>query len=144
MTNKNVEILNDVTKMLIDSRKGYEKAAEVSEDNFVFQTEFQQRAGNRANLVNDFQGRVRHLGGEAETDGGALGKLHRMMTDFSAMFRDDVKAALDAIDDGEEQLADTIEDKLKEDDLDVDTRVLLQRAHASAKEGERFADRMDD
>lgn len=144
MSNVNIDTLNDVTKMLIDSQKGYEKAADVTEDDFSFRAEFQRRAADRRELVQEFQNRVNSLGGEAETDGGVLGSLHRAMTEFSSMFRDDTKAALEAIDDGEEQLAEHIERNLDNDGLDTDTRSLLQKAHQAAEAGECFADRLTD
>lgn len=144
MTNKNIDTLNDVTKMLIDSQKGYAKAAEVTEDNFTFSAEFQQRSVERARLVNEFQSQVRSFGEEPKTEGGMLGSLHRAMTEFSSMFQSDEKAALEAIDDGEEQLAEYIESKLDDDELDMRTRALLQNAHRAAKAGERFADRLTD
>lgn len=141
MSSQNVEVLNNVTQMLIDSQKGYEKAAEVTEDNFAFAQEFQARAVERARMVNTFQTQVNQYGGEPKSEGGMLGKLHRMTTEFSAMFRDDQKAALEAIDDGEEQLAQYIESKLDEDGIDANTKMLLKQAHASAQAGEKFAER---
>lgn len=144
MTNQSVETLNDVTEMLIDSCKGYEKAAEIADDNYAFKSEFQRRGQERAQLVTDFQNRTRALGGQPRTEGGALGSLHRAITDFSTLFRDDEKAALDAIDDGEEQLAEYVEGKLDDDGIDAESRTLLQRAHAAAKEGECFADRLEE
>ena len=35
-----IDALNDVTKVLIDSRKGYEKCAELSDESFAFRTQF--------------------------------------------------------------------------------------------------------
>lgn len=144
MTSQTVDTLNDVTKMLIDSRMGYEKAAEVTDDTFAFRSEFARRAQERATLISEFQSRVSSLGGQPATEGGTLGSLHRAVTDFSSMFRDNTKAALDAIDDGEEKLAEEVESKLKQSDIDPEAHSLLKRAHAAAREGESFADRMED
>lgn len=144
MTDTNVETLKDVTKMLIDSRRGYAEAADNVDDDFMFQQEFQQRADERQMLINKFQQRTEALGGEAETDGNASGVLHRLAMDFSSMFGDDREKALDAIDDGEERLADHIESKMKSEKLDAETRMLLQEAHRAATEGERFAERLSD
>jgi uncharacterized protein (TIGR02284 family) len=144
MSNTEINVLNDVAKTLIDSQKGYEKAAEITGDSFAFSAELSRRASDRAALVNEFQTRVRSLGGDAETGGGMLGKAHRGFTEFASIFRDDKKAAFEAIDDGEDHLADQIEDKLKKDELSADTRTLLMRAHSAAKAGEHFADRIED
>ena len=128
--------------MLIDSQKGYEKAAEVTDENYTLRSEFLQRSQERQQLVNDFQAQTRALGAEAQSDGGMLGSLHRAMTDFSSMFRSDEKAALGAIDDGEEQLADYIQDHM-DDEISQPTRQLLQRAQMSAREGEAYTERME-
>jgi len=141
MTKSAIEALNDVTKMLIDSLEGYRKSVEVADEHHGHKAEFQQRADIRADLIADFQFRVRALGGEAETEGGVLAALHRGTMDIMSLFRDDKEAALAAIDDGEEQLAEKIESELENNDLDQETRALLQKAHASARNGERFADR---
>lgn len=139
---KDIDVLRDTTKMLIDSQKGYAKAAEVTDDDYILHGDFVQRGHDREKLIAEFQLQTTSLGGEPETDGGMLGSLHRAMTDFSSMFRDDEKAALSAIDDGEEQLAKYIEGKLDED-ITPETRSLLQKAHTSARAGEAFAERIE-
>lgn len=144
MADMNVETLKDVTKMLIDSRRGYAEAADNVDDDFMFQQEFQQRADQRQMLVNKFQQRTEALGGQAATDGTANGALHRLAMDFASIFGDDREKALDAIDDGEERLAEHIEAKLKSEKLDAETRMLLQEAHRAATEGECFAERLSD
>lgn len=144
MSNPDIDVLNDVTKTLIDSRKGYEKAAELADDSFVFSAEFRERALQRAALITEFQNQVRFNGGEPETEGGMAGAIHRSFTSFSSLFRDDRKAALSAIDDGEDHLASQIESKQEKDGLAPTTLALLSKAHASARAGERFADRAED
>ncbi|MEO1101811.1 MAG: PA2169 family four-helix-bundle protein [Pseudomonadota bacterium] len=146
MTNANIDILNDVTKTLIDSKKGYETACDMSDDSFPLRSEFRRRASERQELINEFQQQVRSFGGEPETDGGAAGAAHRAFSQLSSLFRDDEKAALSAIDDGEEYLAEQIEDKIEKgsSELTPEVRQLLNRALAAACEGERFAERMED
>ncbi len=135
-----IDALNDVTKVLIDSRKGYEKCAELADESFAFRSEFQKRASDRANLISRFQQHVRTLGGDPQMEGGTMGALHRALTEFSSLFKDDKKAALEAIDDGEEHLADSIKDRLEKSEIQGQSRALLQEAYASAREGEAFAD----
>ncbi len=144
MTNQNIDALNDVTKTLIDSCKGYEKACEVSDDSYALRAEFQRRANERKGFIIEFQNKVRELGGEPATSGGTAGAVHRVLTDFSTLFRDDEKAAISAIDDGEEYLADEIESKLEREELTAEVRSMLQKAHTSAKQGECFADRLEE
>jgi hypothetical protein len=56
------------------------------------------------------------------------------------MFQDDRKAALEAIDDGEEHLADSIKDRLEKSEVQGQSRALLEEAYSSARSGEAFAD----
>lgn len=142
MNKTEIDALNDVTKVLIDSQKGYEKCADLTDESFGFRAQFQQRARDRAALISRFQQQVQTLGGEPQTDGGAMGALHRGFTEFSSLFRDDKKAALSAIDDGEEHLAKAIKDRLEKSEVQGQARALLEEAYSSAREGESFADSM--
>lgn len=143
MSNTNIKALNKITKKLIDTKYGYTKGAELMEDDPIMAKEFQRRGHVRSQFVNDFQTAVKTLGGEPETDGTMTGRIHEGFTKFSAMFRDDKKAALDAIDDAEEMLADDIKDTLEDKDLALNVRQMMTRAYQEAKEGERFADIME-
>jgi len=143
MASSEIDALNDITTLLIDSRKGYEKAGELVGGDYTFAPELARRAGDRATLIASFQARVQALGGEAETDGSALGTAHRGFMDFTSVFRDDTKAAFSAIDDGEDYLANKIKSRLDEKDLSSESRGLLTRALASAQSGESFADRTE-
>ena len=144
MTNKTVDILNDVTKTLIDSQKGYQQAAEKVDENYALRSQFLQRADQRQQMINRFQSRVRTFGAEPQTEGGVTGAAHRMWNDFTSMFQSDEKAALNAIDDGEEFLAEQVGDKLDDNEIDMESRQLLRQAYTSAKQGERFAEIMED
>ena len=140
MSNPNIEVLNDVTKTLIDSQKGYEKVCEVADENHGLRNKFKTLAYERSELVTAFQARVRDLGGEPETEGGTAGTLHRGWAEFTSLFMSDEKAALEAVDDGEDYLGDRIDSKLEKTDLDPETVELLKRAKNSARQGENFAD----
>jgi uncharacterized protein (TIGR02284 family) len=140
---KDIDVLNDVTKTLIDSRKGYETCCEVADDSFALQSNFQARAQRRRLLVKEFQDEVRSLGGEPQDNGSITGSAHRAWTEFTSLFSNDQKAAAEAIDDGEEHLAKKIEDKLDEEDLTPKTRLLLAKAVLDARDGESFADKLE-
>jgi len=135
-----IKVLNSVTKTLIDSCKGYETCAEIADDNYTLQNEFRRRKAERENLVSEFQRQVRVFGGEPEDFGSATGAVHRGFTRFSSTFQNDEFAAISALDDGEELLAEKVEDRLTDYDLDPVTSNLLQKAHQSARSAERFAD----
>lgn len=59
-----IDALNDVTKVLIDSKKGYEKCCELADDGYALRAQFLKRANERADLVSRFHHHVRSLGGE--------------------------------------------------------------------------------
>ena len=143
MTDRDIKVLNSVTKTLIDSCKGYQTCVDVSDDSYALQTEFTRRKSERDALVQEFQTQVRSLGGQPETNGSMTGAVHRGFTRFSSVFRDDEAAAISALDDGEEFLAEKIEDKLDVNELSLQSVQLLHKAMAAAKSGERFADIME-
>lgn len=143
MTDRDIKVLNSVTKTLIDSCKGYQTCVDVSDDSYALQTEFTRRKAERDALVQEFQTHVRSLGGQPETNGSMTGAVHRGFTRFSTIFRDDEAAAISALDDGEEFLAEKIEDKLDVNELNSQSVQLLEKAMSAAKSGERFADMME-
>lgn len=138
-----IKVLNDVTETLIDSCKGYQKCVDVSEDSYALRSNFTERAQRRSLMIQEFQNEVRNLGGEPKEDGSVAGAAHRAWTDITTLFQDDEKAAVEAIDDGEDFLADKIQSKLEDGALAPRTRELLQQAHADARDGERFAEALD-
>ncbi|MGJ8558806.1 MAG: PA2169 family four-helix-bundle protein [Litorimonas sp.] len=140
---KDIDVLNTVTKTLIDSRKGYETCYKAVEDSYALKSNFQERAQRRRLLVEEFQAAVSALGGEPTDTGSVIGKVHRAWTSFTTVFADDEKAAAEALDDGEEFLAEKIENRLEETGLLPSTRELLKKAHADARDGERFADALE-
>ena len=143
MTNNEIKTLNSATKTLIDSCKGYETCCDISDDSYALKSEFMRRKQERESLVNQFQSQVRSLGGEPEDDGSMTGSVHRGFTRFTSLFTDDETAAISALDDGEEYLAEKLADCLDCNELSPRSRELLQQAHQSAKSGERFAERLE-
>jgi uncharacterized protein (TIGR02284 family) len=142
---KSVNALKDVTRMLIDSQKGYEMARDLVADNDPkLYARLSRRAEERENLVERFQTELLYRGTESVEGGGVMGELHRSFTQLTSLFRSDIKAALDAIDDSEETLADRIAHKLDENGLDARVRALLETASLRAEQGEAFADRLSD
>ncbi len=139
---KNIEVLNDVTKILIDSEKGFrESAGQLDNEHLSLRNQLNSRAAQRSRLVRSFQSEVQKLGGEPETEGSFRGKVYQNFKKFTGLFKDDDKAALSAIDDGEDYLSDYIQDKLEDqENLTYDTRQLLKSAYKDSCEGERFAE----
>ena len=140
MSDPNVDVLNDVTKTLIDSQKGYQMVFDLADESHLLREKFRSLAAERLELISAFQTRVAEYGGDPVTSGGTGGSLHRAWADFTSLFQSDEKTALEAVDDGEDYLAERIGHALDHKELDVSTIELLERARASARYGERFAD----
>ena len=51
MNKTEIDALNDVTKVLIDSQKGYEKCADLTDESFGFRALLELRASDRAALI---------------------------------------------------------------------------------------------
>ena len=144
MSTRDIEVLNSVTRTLNDSIKGYETCCDVSDDSHFLRSQFQKRLDERRALAEEGKQLVRSLGGEPETEGSAKGAVHRGFLRFTSLFRDDEQAAISALDDGEEFLAEKIEDKLEEPGLSAATQAFLTKAMKSARDGECFADRLEE
>ncbi|MEL6751031.1 MAG: PA2169 family four-helix-bundle protein [Pseudomonadota bacterium] len=144
MTQTATDALNDLLTTMIDSRQGYEKAIEMTSDHPAIAKTFDQRLSERTALIDEVQAKVRSLGGEPRTEGSASGSAHRAWLSVSSLVRGDAKAALSAVEGGEDHLAEQIEDVLESEELSMDLRGLLQKAHASAKAGEAFAEHREE
>ena len=55
MSNPNVDVLNDVTKTLIDSHKGYQKVSDLADSSYALRSKFISLAAERQDLIAAFQ-----------------------------------------------------------------------------------------
>jgi uncharacterized protein (TIGR02284 family) len=130
-----IEILNDLISITLDSADGYEKAAEetTAQDLKVL---FSRRARERRQIVHDLQARVRALGGEPEDDGTILGKAHRVFIGLKASVAgNDNKAVINEVERGEDQIKARYEKALNHENLSDPSREVVQRAYVSIKAG---------
>jgi uncharacterized protein (TIGR02284 family) len=102
---KLVDILNDLIRINNDRVEGYERAANEIRD--VQQGEikalFFKLAEDSRGYKNELTEAVTELGGEPAHDTTASGKLYRVWMDVKAAFsRDDLKAALESCEYGED------------------------------------------
>ena len=139
-----IEELNDVTRLMIDSYKGYKEAADEADDNFALKSEFAQRAEARSRLIGQVQQHVRELGGEPSTHGTMRGAVHRGWVNFANVFRDDEHGAMSSVANGERFLASRIEDCIEDGQLDAAGTSLLQAAHQDAVSACRTFEARDD
>ena len=139
-----IEELNDVTRLMIDSYKGYKEAADEADDSFALKQEFAERAEQRSQLIAQVQNHVRELGGEPSTHGTMRGAVHRGWVNFANVFRDDERGAMSSVANGERFLASRIEDCIEDGQLDAEGVALLQKAHADACSASANFERRDD
>ena len=139
-----IEELNDITQLMIDSFKGYKTAIDEADDSFALKQEFVDRAERRSVYIAEIQDYVRNLGGEPAVEGTARGAVHRGWVNFANIFRDDEEGAVSSVQNGENYLAESIEDVLEDDDVDMKAKELLRKAHADVAAGRNFAALLED
>ena len=139
-----IEELNDITQLMIDSFKGYKTAIDEADDSFALKQEFVDRAERRSVYIAEIQDYVRSLGGEPAVEGTARGAVHRGWVNFANIFRDDEEGAVSSVQNGENYLAESIEDVLEDDDVDMKAKELLRKAHADVAAGRNFAALLED
>lgn len=132
-------VLNDAIKTLMDSKKGYETCSDLVGDLHSLNRFFIRRIQERESLILEMQEAVKKSGGLPEGNSSITGTLHRAVTHISSVFRGDEKAAIAALQDGEDYLKEKIEERLEDDKLGAESRALLKKALDSANDGERLA-----
>jgi len=127
--------LKTLTSTLNDSVNGYRQAAEDVESS-EFRDLFTQFADQRSRASADLQTEVRRLGGEPDQDGSTMGSIHQSWLDLKAAItgRDD-KAVLNEVERGEDYLKEKFEAALSSDNLSGDSRMAVERAYQSVREG---------
>ncbi|SKC41119.1 ferritin-like domain-containing protein [Ohtaekwangia koreensis] len=112
-----VSILNDLIRTNLDRIKGYQKAAEEIKDttDFEIKTIFIQMAEDSRNYKSALTDAVIRLGGEPAKDTSAAGDIYRAWMDVKSTFSsDDVLAALQLCEFGEDRALESYKDALSE------------------------------
>jgi uncharacterized protein (TIGR02284 family) len=112
-----VSILNDLIRTNLDRIKGYQKAAEEIKDttDFEIKTIFTQMAEDSRNYKSALTDAVIRLGGEPAKDTSAAGDIYRAWMDVKSTFSsDDVLAALQLCEFGEDRALESYKDALSE------------------------------
>ncbi|UPG88252.1 PA2169 family four-helix-bundle protein [Luteibacter aegosomaticola] len=130
-----IKILNGLIEATIDSADGYTEAAKEA-DNSRYTSIFQQRATERRQVTQLLQQHVRALGGTPEDDGTVLAKAHRVFVDLrSKMTSHEDTAIVDEVERGEDHIKGKYEDALKDSDVTVGTRRVIDEAYGPVKSG---------
>lgn len=124
---KSIKVLNDLIEICKDGQHGFQTAAEDAKDAHLAHT-FRQYAGQRATYIRELQERVRALGGDPDKHGSVSGSLHRGWIDLkAAISSNEPHAVLAECERGEDAAVEAYRDARAEEDLDLETRRLIER-----------------
>ena len=132
-------VLKTLTDTAFDSVEGYRKAAEKADSPQLKQA-LQQRAQQREQTVSQMNAEIQRQGGELVTKGTLTGEAHQMWMSITDAFENGDEAAAERVEEGEDYLKGKFESALEDDDLDPQSRSVVQQCYAEICEGEQFGD----
>ncbi len=118
--------LKNITELLIDSRKGYQEAAERAEAPHLKQL-LNKLSVERAPMINEVGSKLRMLGeDDIPQDGTVKGDLHRAWIDIRDSLSGSANAdILSECERGEKYLLDRYDELIKDDDVDQNARSMF-------------------
>ena len=124
---KIISELNGLVEKCCDGVTGYKNAAENS-NSVPLRNFFHAKSNQRDRFASDLKSEIRRMGGEVkDTDGSALGTMHRMWMDIKTAFSTNIEeTVLDACENGEESIIEDYDHMLNEHLMEANTRNLLQ------------------
>jgi uncharacterized protein (TIGR02284 family) len=132
-------ILKTLTDTAFDSVEGYRKAAEKANDPQLKQA-LERRRAEREQTVSKLNAEIQRQGGELVTKGTVTGAAHRTWMSIADAFESGDEAAAERVEEGEDYLKGKFQSALDDDDLDAQSRSVVQQCYAEISEGERFGD----
>lgn len=132
-------VLKSLTDTAFDSIEGYGKAAEKAKDPNL-KTALLKRREKREKTVAALNAEIQRQGGELVTKGTMTGEAHQLWMSITDAFEDGNEAAAERVEEGEDYLKNKFESALKDDDLDPQSRMVVQQCYAEISDGERFGD----
>ena len=132
-------VLKTLTDTAFDSVEGYRKAAEKADSPQLKQA-LQQRAQQREQTVSQMNAEIQRQGGDLITKGTMTGEAHQMWLSITDAFENGDEAAAERVEEGEDYLKGKFESALEDDDLDPQSRSVIQQCYAEICEGEQFGD----
>jgi uncharacterized protein (TIGR02284 family) len=136
-----IATLQTLTDTAIDSVLGYEKAAESATSENLSQT-LRQCASDRREVVASLNNEIARLGGDTREDGSFSGSVHRVWTDITTAFGDKDESAIERVEEGEDYIKGKFETALEDNELEPQSRHVVQQCYSQVSEGERMADRL--
>ncbi|MFB0613418.1 ferritin-like domain-containing protein [Aurantiacibacter poecillastricola] len=136
-------VLKSLTDTAFDSIEGYRKAAEKAKSPHLKRA-LEQRREQREQTVATLNAEIQRQGGELVTKGTLTGKAHQTWMAIADAFENGDEAAAERVEEGEDYLKGKFESALEDDDLDPQSRAVVQQCYAEISEGERFGDMIDE
>lgn len=134
-TDTEIDALNDLIEVTLDSAKGYEDAADQSRSERL-KTLFSRFAKERWTVVGELQQIVRTRGGTPEDSDSILAKAHRMFLNLkNTVIKQDDIAVIEEVERGEDHLKDRWERVLNGESLSPAFRNALAPYFTSVKAG---------
>ncbi|HEY9009303.1 ferritin-like domain-containing protein [Ohtaekwangia sp.] len=132
-----ISILNDLIRTNLDRIKGYQKAADEIKDttDFEIRAIFTQMAADSRQYKSNLTDAVIRLGGEPANDTSAAGDIYRAWMDVRTTFSaDDVHAALQLCEFGEDRALQSYKDALEENiDWPIGIKSLVENQRQAIK-----------
>ncbi|MGP1281663.1 MAG: ferritin-like domain-containing protein [Parasphingopyxis sp.] len=135
MFNDNVRTLNGLIATTLDSVDGYTKAADDATSERFAQL-FRDRAAERLQVADQLKAEVRRHGAEPEDDGTILAAAHRAFLGLrDAVTGTDDEAIVKEVERGEDHIKAKFEDALRDDDLEPQSRAVVEQCFTSVQQG---------
>lgn len=129
-----IKLVNNLVETTIDSAHGYAEAAKDAES-ARYKTLFEDRAQERRTVATALQDEVRRLGGEPRDDGSILAAAHRVFVNLRDSLSKGDDAVINEVESGEDFIKSRYEKAMKDTDVDIHTRAVIEKAWASVKSG---------
>jgi uncharacterized protein (TIGR02284 family) len=120
-----IAALNQIGAIIVDTRKLYARAARLAESDRDALLRIERTMGERADILDDIQDRVRDLSGQPKGAGSMRGAAQMAFLDLRAIFDRDFEGALADVARGEEYLRNEIRRNMRRDELHAETRAFL-------------------
>ncbi len=135
-------VLKTLTDTAFDSVEGYRQAAEKADSPQLKQA-LQHRLRKREQTVAQLNAEIQRQGGELITKGTLTGEAHQLWASITSAFENNDEAAAERVEEGEDYLKGKFESALEDDDLDTQSRAIVQQCYAEICEGEKFGDMIE-
>ncbi|MBH5322869.1 ferritin-like domain-containing protein [Aurantiacibacter sediminis] len=135
-------VLKSLTDTAFDSVEGYRKAAEKA-DSPQLKKALNERLQKREQTVSQLNAEIQRQGGDLVTKGTMTGEVHQAFLSISDAFENGDEAAAERVEEGEDYLKGKFKDALEDDDLDPQSRAVVQQCYAEISEGEQFGDMIE-